>query len=108
MILLEKITIEYEVNIHECEKEIEEIQCKIKNNDYNQLKEVHHDKMVLENREMILKNKIQSKQLFDELKSQNKILIENNSVLIEIIRELCKNKEINPTLLEKINNLKNF
>jgi len=99
---------EYEVNIQDVLKEIEEIQCKIKNNDYNQLKEVHHDKMVLENREMILKNKIQSKQLFDELKSQNKILIENNSVLIEIIRELCKTKEINPVLLEKINNLKNF
>lgn len=106
--LLEKITTEYEVNIQECENEIEEIQRKIKNNDYNQLKEVHHDKMVLENREMILKNKIQSKQLFDELKTQNKVLIENNSVLIEIIRELCKNKEINPILLEKIKNLKNF
>lgn len=106
--LLEKITTEYEVNIQECENEIEEIQRKIKNNDYNQLKEVHHDKMVLENREMILKNKIQSKQLFNELKTQNKILIENNSVLIEIIKELSKNKEINPILLEKIKNLKNF
>lgn len=105
---MEKITNETELHIQDDLKEIEEIQRKIKNNDYNQLKEVHHDKMVLENREMILKNKIQSKQLFDELKTQNKILIENNSVLIEIIRELCKNKEIGPILLEKIKNLKNF
>ncbi|MBS3923476.1 MAG: hypothetical protein KGZ37_10075 [Nitrosarchaeum sp.] len=105
---MEKITKETELHLQECEKEIEEIQRKIKNNDYNQLKEVHHDKMVLENREMILKNKIQSEQLFDELKTQNKVLIENNSVLIEIIRELCKNKEINPILLEKIKNLKNL
>lgn len=105
---MEKITKESELHIQDDLKEIEEIQRKIKNNDYNQLKEVHHDKMVLENREMILKNKIQSKQLFDELKTQNKILIENNSVLIEIIKELSKNKEINPILLEKIKNLKNF
>lgn len=105
---MEKITKESELHIQDDLKEIEEIQRKIKNNDYNQLKEVHHDKMVLENREMILKNKIQSKQLFDELKTQNKVLIENNSVLIEIIQKLCKNKEINPILLEKIKNLKNF
>lgn len=105
---MEKITKESELHIQDDLKEIEEIQRKIKNNDYNQLKEVHHDKMVLENREMILKNKIQSKQLFNELKTQNKILIENNSVLIEIIKELSKNKEINPILLEKIKNLKNF
>ncbi|MBS3925917.1 MAG: hypothetical protein KGZ34_04420 [Nitrosarchaeum sp.] len=105
---MEKITKESELHIQDDLKEIEEIQRKIKNNDYNQLKEVHHDKMVLENREMILKNKIHSKQLYDELKTQNKILIENNSVLIEIIKELSKNKEINPILLEKIKNLKNF
>ena len=105
---MEKITKESELHIQDDLKEIEEIQRKIKNNDYNQLKEIHHDKMVLENREMILKNKIQSKQLFDELKTQNKVLIENNSVLIEIIKELSKNKEINPILLEKIKNLKNF
>ncbi|MFB5638125.1 MAG: hypothetical protein ACE5RF_06920 [Nitrosarchaeum sp.] len=52
--------------IKEDEKEIEEINCKIKNNDYDQLKEIHHDKMVLENRRMILQNKILLKQLFDE------------------------------------------
>ncbi|MFB5629899.1 MAG: hypothetical protein ACE5RR_08200 [Nitrosarchaeum sp.] len=52
--------------IKEDEKEIEEINCKIKNNDYDQLKEIHHDKMTLENRRMILQNKILLKQLFDE------------------------------------------
>ncbi len=114
---MEKITRESDQEIQESRNEIEEIQRKIKNNDYNQLKEVHHDKMVLETRQMVLQNKIQSKQLFDEcfqtiktnydeLKNQNKVLSENNSVLIEIIKEVCKNNKISPSLQEKINNLK--
>ncbi len=113
---MEKIT-KSELDIQEDEKEIEEIQRKIKNNDYNQLKEVHHDKMVLETRAMFLQNKIKSQQLFDEcfttiknnydeLKAQNKILSENNSILIEIIKEICKSKETSPGLQDKIKNLK--
>lgn len=98
IILLEKITTESPQDILEAEKEIEEIKRKIKNNDYNQLKEVHHDKMVLQTRQMVLENKIQSKQQFDELKNQNKILI-------EILQEVCKNKEISPALQEKLKKL---
>ena len=114
---MEKITKESEQDIQEDMTEIEEIQRKLKNNDYNQLKEVHHDKMVLETRAMFLQNKIESKQLFDEcfktiknnydeLKNQNKVLSENNSVLVEIIKEICKSKEISPDLQNKIKNLK--
>jgi len=107
---LEKITNESEQEIKETRNEIEEIQRKIKNNDYNQLKEVHHDKMVLETREIVLQNKIQSKQLFDEcfktIKNNYDELKNQNKVLIEIIKELCKSKEISPDLQEKIKNLK--
>lgn len=99
IILLEKITTESAQDIIEDEKEIEEIKRKLKNNDYNQLKEVHHDKMVLETRQMVLENKTHSKQMFDELKNQNK-------VLIEILQEICKNKEISPALQEKLKKLK--
>ncbi|EGG42237.1 Hypothetical protein Nlim_0883 [Candidatus Nitrosarchaeum limnium SFB1] len=91
--------------------EIEEISRKLINNDYNQLKEVHHDKMVLETRRTALKNKIQLHHLsehvktiensLEELKNQNKTLYENNSILIDIIKEICKDK-INPSLQEKI------
>ena len=107
---MEKITNESEQEIKETRNEIEEIQRKIKNNDYNQLKEVHHDKMVLETREIVLQNKIQSKQLFDEcfktIKNNYDELKNQNKVLIEIIKELCKSKEISPDLQEKIKNLK--
>lgn len=114
---MEKASEKLKREIQEEEKEIEEINRKIKNNDYNQLKEVHHDKMVLENRRMILQNKILLWQLFEEffkdgkndsenLKQQNKILNKNNSDLIEIIKEIYKNKEMSPELKEKINNSK--
>jgi len=43
---------------------------------------------------------------YDELKQQNKILSENNLVLIKIIKEIYKDKEISPSLQEKIKNLK--
>lgn len=113
MRLLEKTINELE--IQETQKEIEEIIYKIKNNDYNQLKEVHHDKMVLETRVIALQNKIQSSQFseyvkiiendLDELKNQNKTLLKNNSVLIEIVKEICKDHKISPGLLEKIKTL---
>ena len=66
--------------------------------------------MVLETREIVLQNKIQSKQLFDEcfktIKNNYDELKNQNKVLIEIIKELCKSKEISPDLQEKIKNLK--
>ncbi|CAD6523581.1 conserved hypothetical protein [metagenome] len=104
-----------DLEIKEHEKEIEEIEHKLKNNDYNQLKEVHHDKMVLETRKIALQNKIHSSQLsehlkiietkLEELKNQNRSMRENNSVLIEIINEICKDNKISPILQEKIKNL---
>ncbi|EPA06050.1 hypothetical protein [Candidatus Nitrosarchaeum limnium] len=113
MRLLEKTSKELE--IQEDENEIEEINHKIKNNDYNQLKEVHHDKMVLETRKIALQNKIQSIKFskhvkiiendLEELKHQNKTLRENNSVLIEIVKEICKDHKISPGLQEKIKTL---
>lgn len=111
--LLEKTTKELE--IQKDEKEIEEITFKLKNNDYNQLKEVHHDKMVLETRKIALQNKIQSSHFSDyvkvfesdlqQLKNQNKTIRENNSVLVDIIKEICKYNKINSSLQEKIKNL---
>jgi hypothetical protein len=106
---LEKITTESIQDILEYEKEIEEIQRKIKNNDYNQLKEVHHDKMVLETRRLVLENKIRSKQMFDEcfktIKNNYDELKHQNILLIEILKEVCKNKEISPGLQEKLQKL---
>lgn len=111
--LLEKTA--KEVEMQEEQKEIDEINRKLKNNDYNQLKEVHHDKMVLENRMMILTNKSQSSQLFEqfkkiendvkELKNQNKIISKKNSILIEVVKEVCKDSKITPSIQEKIKTL---
>lgn len=106
---MEKIITESAQDILEDEKEIEEIQRKIKNNDYNQLKEVHHDKMVLETREIVLQNKIHSKQMFDEcfktIKNNYDELKNQNTLLIEILKEVCKNNEISPGLQEKLKKL---
>ena len=112
---MEKTAKELEIEIQEDQRQIDEINRKIENNDYNQLKEVHHDKMVLENRKMILINKSQSRQLFEqvkkiendieELKNQNKILSEKNSILIDVVKEIGKNNKISSTIQEKIKNL---
>jgi len=47
-------------------KRKEDVDKKLKNNDYDECNKINHDKMVLENRKMILENKILLLELYKD------------------------------------------
>ena len=90
-------------------KQIEEINVKLKNNDYDECNKINHDKMVLENRKMILENKILLLELYkDSSKMDNQYFNyaeKNNLIIGEIVKEISKNNMISDDTKEKIHEL---
>ena len=87
-------------------KQIEEIDVKLKNNDYDECNKINHDKMVLENRIMVLQNKMATLEIEKRLlnqESQNTAYFENNNLVIHYIIEIItQDNEISQDKKEKL------
>ena len=90
-------------------KQIEEIDVKLKNNDYDECNKINHDKMVLENRIITLQNKMIILEMEERMlnqESQNIKYFENNDLVMRYIVEIItQDNEISKDKKEKLSSL---
>lgn len=87
-------------------KQIEEINVKLKNNDYDECNKINHDKMVLENRIMTLQNKMvileMEKRMLNQESQDIKYFENNNLVMRYIVEIITQDNEISKDKKDKL------